>query len=75
MQAAFVEFRAQHNVDIKLRIGAHSGAVVAGVIGAQKFAYDLWRDTVNIASPNGIRRHCRPDSDLGRNLCIAAEPI
>ncbi len=50
MQAAFVEFRVQHNVDIKLRIGAHSGAVVAGVIGAQKFAYDLWGDTVNVAS-------------------------
>ncbi len=50
MQAAFVEFRAQHNVDIKLRIGVHSGAVVAGVIGTQKFAYDLWGDTVNVAS-------------------------
>ena len=33
-----------------LRIGIHSGPVVAGVIGTRKFAYDLWGDTVNVAS-------------------------
>lgn len=32
------------------RIGLHTGPVVAGVVGAQKFAYDIWGDTVNIAS-------------------------
>jgi class 3 adenylate cyclase/CheY-like chemotaxis protein len=35
---------------IQVRIGIHTGAVVAGVIGQKKFAYDLWGDTVNIAS-------------------------
>lgn len=32
------------------RIGIHTGPVVAGVIGTRKFSYDLWGDTVNIAS-------------------------
>ncbi len=38
------------NTPVRLRIGIHSGAVVAGVIGASKFAYDLWGDVVNTAS-------------------------
>ena len=38
------------NGTVKLRIGMHTGPVVAGVIGAKKFSYDLWGDTVNAAS-------------------------
>lgn len=34
----------------QIRIGMHSGPLVAGIIGSKKFAYDLWGDTVNIAS-------------------------
>lgn len=33
-----------------IRIGIHSGPVVAGIVGTKKFAYDIWGDTVNIAS-------------------------
>jgi len=36
--------------ELNLRIGFHSGPVVAGVIGNRKFSYDVWGDTVNIAS-------------------------
>lgn len=32
------------------RMGLHTGPVVAGVVGARKFAYDIWGDTVNVAS-------------------------
>ncbi len=34
----------------ELRLGIHSGEAVAGVVGKRKFAYDIWGDTVNLAS-------------------------
>jgi class 3 adenylate cyclase len=42
--------RAALNIDLKTRIGIHTGPVVAGVIGTHKFIYDVWGDTVNTAS-------------------------
>jgi class 3 adenylate cyclase len=43
-------FNRRHQLDWAIRIGMNSGPVVAGIIGTRKFAYDLWGDTVNIAS-------------------------
>ena len=43
-------FNQRNSLDWKLRIGLNSGPVVAGIIGTKKFAYDLWGDTVNVAS-------------------------
>lgn len=36
--------------NLQMRIGIHSGPVVAGIIGSSKFSYDLWGETVNMAS-------------------------
>ncbi|MEJ1296272.1 MAG: adenylate/guanylate cyclase domain-containing protein [Candidatus Sedimenticola sp. (ex Thyasira tokunagai)] len=44
------EYNKDHSEQLLLRIGIHSGPVVAGVIGSWKFSYDLWGDTVNTAS-------------------------
>jgi class 3 adenylate cyclase len=34
----------------EIRIGIHTGPIIAGIVGIRKFAYDIWGDTVNIAS-------------------------
>lgn len=43
----------------EVRIGIHSGNVVAGIVGLKKFAYDIWGDTVNTASR--IEQHGEPN--------------
>lgn len=50
MQKTMKDFRTQYYPDLHLRIGIHCGPVMAGVLGTKKFTYDLWGDTVNIAS-------------------------
>ncbi len=50
LQIQMKNFNAARGTDLGMRIGIHTGPVVAGIIGQKKFSYDLWGDTVNIAS-------------------------
>ena len=50
MIAATGRLQSRLPVPLSIRVGLHSGSVMAGVIGTHKFAYDVWGDTVNIAA-------------------------
>ncbi len=65
--------------DWRIRIGLHTGPAVAGVIGTRKFVYDVWGDTVNVASrlestsePNRI--HLSEEVALALGEAFGLEP-
>lgn len=48
--AEFIENRRKNGGQFGVRIGIHSGQVVAGIVGIKKYSYDIWGDTVNTAA-------------------------
>jgi class 3 adenylate cyclase len=50
MRLRLKQFNLEQQQDFNIRIGIHTGTVIAGVIGIKKFVYDIWGDTVNVAS-------------------------
>ena len=50
MPPLVAKLSVEHGVDLKIRIGIDGGRVMAGVIGADKFSYDVWGETVNLAA-------------------------
>lgn len=44
------ERKAENKITFDIRVGIHSGPLIAGVVGIKKFAYDIWGDAVNTAA-------------------------
>ena len=74
---------AAHGVDLKIRVGIATGPLMAGVIGTDKFSYDVWGETVNLASrleshglPGEIQVSAAVKAALGDGfLCEPRGPI
>src|SRR5205807_10245010 len=56
---------------LQVRIGMHAGPGIAGIIGTQKFIYDIWGDTVNVASrmeSHGMANMVNVSAEIYRRL-------
>lgn len=83
MRSSLEKINSELGLSLMIRIGIHSGPVMAGVIGCQKFSYDLWGDTVNFASrleSHGLPGRIHISEDVREALngdfrCIPRGPV
>ena len=78
VQQAIKQLTTSTGEHITIRIGLHCGNVVAGIIGENKFAYDLWGDAVNTASrmeSHGEAGKIHVSSDFVRELTTNSEQL
>jgi len=71
MQDAITRLNSLNGTNMNIRMGIHTGSVVAGVIGKQKFIYDLWGDAVNVASrmeSQGVPGHIQISEAVYRRI-------
>lgn len=61
LQTALRRFNSERGFQLNLQMGIHAGDVVAGIVGRHKLVYDVWGDTINIASQ--LRDTC-PAGDI-----------